>query len=1326
VGATINGRYVVRKVLGEGGMGVVYRVDDPLHPDRPVALKTILAQMLDEDRLGMFKAEFETMAQLRHPNIASVYDFEAAADSDDYLFTLEFVPGRDIYEATREGEWRRIVDLLVQVCRALAYMHSREVVHFDLKPGNVLVTDDGQVKVLDFGLAGARARAGSGRAFGTPSYMAPELAMGGDVDHRADLYCLGIMAYQLLTGRLPFEGDSVVTLAFHHCYTDLEFDEENLAALPVWLRAVVERLCAKEPADRFRTANDVIVAISREGGLDYELDTDETRESYILSSRFVGRETELTRINDFVGGRRKGLGQLPPMLLIGGQSGIGKSRLMREVRYRAQLARHSYVQTDCYEGVASEFAPLNAALEHVVRLAEASGQLMLLEEYGGALGTLDPSLAETLTLKDVAFHASPERQRARMLEQVAEFLVRVADAHPYILYLNDLHWARAGTVDVLVHVVRQVSIRESRGEPVRVAVLGSFRDDEAAGRPLETLLENLAKREGSRIRLTALGAKQVSRLLGSMLGLEGIPAAFAERVFAETAGNPFFVEEVMRSLVENGSVFIERGQWAASEEIVDLDIPASVTNVFQRRLERLDVAARRVIEVMAVQGRPAPVRVLTATCGLDRFELYGAINELDHRQMVLRQPGEELAYHITHDRIREQIYDDLADEHRRGLHGDIALAIEEQYPETLDDHLYALADHTWHAGRLDKAAGYCQAAGDRAKDAYENQLAVEFFRRSLEMLPDGETELRRDLTEKLADLYLLTGHYDECLACCSEVADSTEDQLVLARLERKVGRVHWQTGDMDKLIAQEWNAVELLGGRRVRGNLGFAAGLVWNLTIHLLHRAFPRAIRTESDPERAGRTLELSAAYLGLTDGYFVTDAAYMLLCVLRATNLAERVRSSKELVECYCNVGFLYLMLTMYDTGTRILDRAVDIAQELETPFHEAYALTQRAYCHLFTGEYEAGAALALRARKSFLVRGDEALLVWAHGCHFYTLMYQGKVEAAAHCAAEAIETLQVIEREGSLKTASGMYTAHDWARALQGDEEVLDRLRRMIDFLQQSGELITLDLALVQAGHGLLALGRTEEALEVLERARTLKEDHRLVFDGLVWMYPLLARAILEKARRAGRPGDPAALKAARRPVRRGLRLARRYRNYRSPALLAEGLLLWGRGRHDRARALLRGHRGGAGDGCQADAGGGLLRGRTVSFRRRLGARTGQLAPGDGAHAGAGLQPQAVRGADPRTAGDRVAGHGDPFTDPSSLKPGDPPGDQVAARRSPTLASAALMAASAVSGSMFLSVSITSAGTSKPSSAITPSGSLSSRARNFGLFTARPTSSS
>ena len=1166
VGTQINGRYLVRKVLGEGGMGVVYRVDDPLNPDRGLALKTIRSQMLDEDRLGMFKAEFETMTQLRHPNIASVFDFEAASESDDYLFTLEFVAGRDIYDATRGADWTRVVELLVQVCRALAYMHSREVVHFDLKPANVLLTEDEVVKVLDFGLAGARAEQGS--AFGTPSYMAPELAQGGEIDHRADLYCLGIMAYQLLTGRLPFEGDSAITLAYHHCYSDLEFDEEYEASLPMWLRAIVERLCAKEPADRFRTANAVIAAIARESVLDIEAETEETRESYILSSRFVGRDQELARIDEFVGGRRRGIGGLPPMLLVSGQSGIGKSRLMREVRHRAQLQRHSFVETECFEGVASEFAPISSTLEHVVRLAENSGQAMLFDEYAAAIGSLDPDLAATLELRAATIQGTPKRQRATMLEQLAEFLVRVAEVHPFILFLGDLHLARSGTVELLGHVVRQIAIRERRGEATRLAFLGSYRDDEVEDRPLGALLDLLRKREGSLMEIGALEAIQVSRLLGSMLGLDEIPAAFAERVFAETAGNPYFVEEVMRSLVENGSVFLEGGQWAASEEIDHLVIPASVSNAFLARLERLGPTARRMLEVMATHGRPAAVRVLHATCDLADDAMFGALTELVHGQMVVRQPGEELAYHVTHDGVRVLLYDALPEERRRRLHGKIAEAIEELYPAELQVHLYALADHTWHARRLDKAAGYCQAAGERAKEAYENQLAVEFIRRSLEMLPDEDGDLRRELTEGLADLYLLTGRYEDCLRCCTEVAESTDDQLVRARLERKIGRIHWQTGEMDRLIEREWNAVELLGGRRVRGIVGFAVGLGWNLLVHLSHRAMPRAIRRIRDDSRASHVLELSAAYLGLTDGYFVTDAAYMLFCVLRATNLAERVRASRELAECYCNVGFLYLMLTMYDAGAQILDRAVAIAQTLGSPWHEAYALTQRAYSHLFMGEYEEGAALALRSRKTFLVKGDEALLVWAHGCHFYNLMYQGKAEAAAQCAAEAIETLAVIESEGSLKTASGMYTAHAWARAIQGDTEFLDRMDRTLTFLDESGEWITLALGRVQAGHALLVLGRIDEAIAMLESARQLKEDHRLVFDGLVWMYPLLARAHAVRAHRLGGGGERDSLTAARKAMKRGLRQSRRYRNYRSPALLAEGLVLWRGGNREKAR--------------------------------------------------------------------------------------------------------------------------------------------------------------
>jgi len=340
IGSTIAGRYKIIEELGKGGMGVVYRVADPLNPARQVALKSIRRKLVQPEFIGRFKAEFRVLTSLQHPNVAVAYDFESLPGSEDYCFTMEFVEGRDIFRATEGLSWKQIVSILIQVCRALSYVHSRKLIHYDIKPGNVLVDDEGQVKVLDFGLAAVKSIGPGAWKGGTPAYMAPEQAdPEALVDHRSDLYSLGIMAYQLFSRQLPFRSGSVSELFRMHRFQSLEFDKSEWKAIPIWLRSVIERLCSKHPADRYSTANAVIKDINHLGSLLYEVETIKTRESYIFSSRFVGRSVEYCRVCDFLARRAKGSLGYPPMLMVSGQSGTGKSRLMREVRHDAQLSQ---------------------------------------------------------------------------------------------------------------------------------------------------------------------------------------------------------------------------------------------------------------------------------------------------------------------------------------------------------------------------------------------------------------------------------------------------------------------------------------------------------------------------------------------------------------------------------------------------------------------------------------------------------------------------------------------------------------------------------------------------------------------------------------------------------------------------------------------------------------------------------------------------------------------------------------------------------------------------------------------------------------------------
>ncbi|MGB6334669.1 MAG: protein kinase [Thermoanaerobaculia bacterium] len=744
-GTIINGRYRLEECLGEGGMGVVYRVVDPLHPERRVALKSIRRSLVHPALIGRFKAEFRNLTQLQHPNVAAAYDFEEMRASDDYFFTMELVEGRDVLRTTEEAPWQLILDLLVQVCRALSYVHSRKLIHYDIKPANVVVGDHDHVKVLDFGLASAKTIGSRGQWGGTPAYMAPELTdPEAFVDHRADLYSLGIMAYHLLCRRLPFEGRTHSELFRMHRFEALEFSDSDRQGIPSWLPAVIERLCAKHPADRYPTANAVIEDINRHGGLEYELETLETRESYVFSSRFVNRHAEYDRVNDFVSRRIRGSPGFPPVLMVGGSSGSGKSRLLREVRHDAQLSQVSFCQGRCFEGDLSDFQPLVPVLELLIRLAESLDGPDLVGEYGPELVKICPSLGKLRNTEPSAPLAQVHQESTRLREAVTDFLVRIAGMAPYVVYVDDLQWARAGLTELLADLVHRIAIAERGGKPVPVAVLGAYRDEEIAGRPVEALREAL--KGGGNLEdftLDSLGGAEVSEMVGSMLGSGELPETFADRIARETGGNPFFVEELMRALVENGVVYLAAGAWKVRDEVGRVEIPRTVAAVFRRRAAMLDDDQRALLEAMAVCGRPAAADVLAHATRLDSEDAHAALTGLIDRHMVQEVPGPGLRFRLSHDRLRETIYGDLERSARAKAHWTMARSIEAVYARELEEHIFELADHYNSAEELlteseerQKAANYNQLAGRRSKISGAFDAAGKYLRSAMALLPD--------------------------------------------------------------------------------------------------------------------------------------------------------------------------------------------------------------------------------------------------------------------------------------------------------------------------------------------------------------------------------------------------------------------------------------------------------------------------------------------------------------------------------------------------------------------------------------------------------------
>ncbi|MCQ3932857.1 MAG: hypothetical protein DPW16_20600 [Chloroflexi bacterium] len=254
----INGRYELQERMGEGGMAEVYRATQ-INLSRQVAIKFIKPDSAGEFTIARFKREAKAIAQLNHPNITHVYDFDVAEDGRYYM-VMELLQGQDLANFLKNNAPLKMVDILTIMkgtVGGLRYAHERHIIHRDIKPSNIFITDQLQVKIMDFGIAKWMTGSGQtddGMTVGTPKYFAPEQALGKEVDARVDLYSLGVVYYELLTGSVPFDGDNLANIVLQHLHTPAPDPRQKRPDLPPLVTTMVMKMMAKDPQDRYPSA----------------------------------------------------------------------------------------------------------------------------------------------------------------------------------------------------------------------------------------------------------------------------------------------------------------------------------------------------------------------------------------------------------------------------------------------------------------------------------------------------------------------------------------------------------------------------------------------------------------------------------------------------------------------------------------------------------------------------------------------------------------------------------------------------------------------------------------------------------------------------------------------------------------------------------------------------------------------------------------------------------------------------------------------------------------------------------------------------------------
>lgn len=916
--------HVILDVAGRGGMGIVYRaLHEPLQ--RHVALKLITpALSADETFRSRFRRECQAAAAIRHPHVLPIY--HAGEEQGALYVTMQYVDGADlgrILALEHRLAPPSAATLIADLADAIDAAHRSGIVHRDVKPTNVLVEHRGEAMhafLADFGLAKCISQESqlthTGAILGTLDYAAPEQLEERLVGERADVYALGCLLFHALTGQVPFPRETNAAKILAHLGSPPPSASALAADVPEALASVVERAMAKRPEDRYPSAGELgRAALAAVGGQPSPVanggtialapvpaDTHRARAPRRERMPFPAALAREAREGPFVG-RQHIIERLAlryelvsdrnaQFVLLCGEPGVGKTRIISEFAQHVYADRAIVLYGRSNAESVVPYQPFITAIQQYLAHRQDDTFAEQLDVELHELGRFIPGLRRTAATLSDPVAVEPEARRYRLFEAVTRLLGFVADEHPVVLILDDLHWADASTALLLRHVVQQL-------QDARLLVLGTLRDVESC--TSDDLVQLLARmrpqRSFERISVDGLDTEETAALVAAH-NTEDITEGFVRRLRHATAGNPLFIRETLKSLAEMDGA---DGNGVATERALSLvGVPEGAKEMIAQRILRLSDTTQRVLAHSSVIGTEFALGVLETLMRRPADEIITALEEACQAGLV--REAEEIDHFVfTHALVRDALCEQHSASRRIRLHRRIGEALEDTgrtapvNPAQLAHHFFVSRD--LDAGR--KALQYSVQAGDAAARALAHEDALEHYRRALLALDMQAPEDDRQRCELL---------------------------LALGGVEVRQGNPAARRTFQDAAeLARRYGQPDLLA-RAALGLAGrySAAGVIDRPAIALLEEALEQladddgtlraqltsrlADALQFAPDRA-RSAELSRSALEMARRVGDTHTLVMALesrhtALLHIEHLAERLRLSEEILALAEDVG--------------------------------------------------------------------------------------------------------------------------------------------------------------------------------------------------------------------------------------------------------------------------------------------------------------------------------------------------------------------------------------------------------------------------------------
>lgn len=1167
-------RFDVEHRLGKGSYGVVYGAYDRQRHTH-VALKLLTQPNIGD--LYLFKQEFRALSDLSHPHLVSLY--ELLFDRGHWFIVMELVDGTDFIRhvsatvareppaaeddrrtenvtpvprrgrseeaprapAVTPADLPRLQSCLSQLARALCYLHSAGRLHRDIKPSNVLVTTDGRVKVLDFGLVVELAPASpeqSVRTLGTPAYMSPEQMCGEPLTHACDWYSVGVMLHKALTGSLPFTG-SVFEMLQAKQTRRVRQPHVLVRGVPTWLSRLSWDLLAPRPENR-PSGEQVLARIAAPGG-DHGAVVSVPAPASTLRT-FVGRSRHLDALADAYETANTGRAVT---VHVHGSSGMGKTALVRRFLDELQAREEGVVVLSgrCYERESVPYKALDSVVDRLSRYLKQltrSEVEALLPRDVRALTRLFPMLGQVAAVvrageRGVEIKDSQELRR-RGFAAFRELIGRLSDRGPVVLFIDDLQWGDADSVMLLTDVMLPPN------PPAVLLVLCYRSEEESTSVTLRELLSRrLTSSPEADVRDLEVGeldeseARQLARAL--LKGADAESGALAETIARESHGSPFFLDALVRHSETFGGLSAVPPQ-STPGDTAPRAAELTVESLIRDRIAELSPAARRLVEILAVFGQPLQASLASRAADVTADEL-GAVAALRAARLTRTRvtgAGEEIE--IYHDRIRETVATSLSPPAMKAYHARLATMLEDagwHDPETLAVHFSEAGDH-------ERAAVYAVRAADRAGEALAFERAARLYRLALKLGGvRGATAGRIQM--RLGDVLVGAGRGYEAANAYLAAAEGAlaADKL---ELQRRAADQLLRSGYVNEGFMVIRSVLDAIGMKLARTPLrALLSFLLHRAQIRLGGLRFRERDRTQISTEELVRVDACWSVATGLGVVDTIRAADFQARHLLLALETGDPLRIARALA-----VEVSYASLGGPRTRLRT-DRLAAVAEQVTALVNEPSAVALLALAKgtasYFQGRWTATRELLGRAET--ILREQCTGVAWeldtAHLYLVLALFYLGDLRALR---IRVPALLKEAEERDDLTGTTNLRTRVSYLVSLADDDPAharaevqkgMARWPRHSFHTQHSWELYAQGEIQLYEGRCLAAWDQVSRSWPALRRSVLLR-----IQNVRIESYYLRARCALGAALEAGTP--PARLRALRRAAWQDVRrLAREH---------------------------------------------------------------------------------------------------------------------------------------------------------------------------------------